>query len=284
MWVEKERPTARFPDGLRREGQTLNMQRHLTRSILLGSAALLLGALVALGACDGQALVVGGDASTLGDAGGSSAPTRWAGYLENYQLPSGSDHVTITFTSDTTGRVFFGDPPALAPPTDAAAAYPPGAIASRLDRGAPLEHFEYTMLAGNRAGDRFTFEFVPEEIWRGWCALQTPYPTVNFTPEGGDGGVIGYGCMPNVAFGEDNGACHWDDRDGGTHPIDCVRMVLCLPPPGVCDCVASSCGQNLENPRHGRMRFDLARTPQGLDGTLAAEGRGPIPVHLKPLP
>src|SRR5690349_15576045 len=80
--------------------------------------------------CKGEVLTVGNanDAGTPAPAQGSGGPAGaevWKGYFENFQFASSSDHITLTLKPDgAEGTAFFGDPPALAPPTNPDVGYP----------------------------------------------------------------------------------------------------------------------------------------------------------------
>ncbi len=255
------------------------------RSFAAGVAAL------ALMACKSQSLDVGGDASAVAAADGAAAdggmPTVWTGYLENYQLqPSGSDHVTITFTSETTGTVFFGDPPALAPPTDPDVGYPPGvklAGPGSVDRGRPQEKFAFTIQNEIRADARITFNIAPDEVWDAWCRLQQSYPLYT-DPDAS--APFEYACLPLTGYSTVNGECFLGDpsTDGGSqHPIDCGKLTLCYLMDRVCRCTATAC--NADTGGSGvKLRFDLQVTADGLNGSMAIVGGtvAPTTVHLMP--
>ncbi len=81
---------------------------------------------------------------------------------------------TISFGTHTAAVAF---PP---PATDPAADYPPNSAAYNVDPALGMVYITlglpYTVLDGKVDGQRVTFGYSVMEIFKSWCALQTPYP------------------------------------------------------------------------------------------------------------
>ncbi|HEY8091570.1 MAG TPA: hypothetical protein VIF09_27080, partial [Polyangiaceae bacterium] len=145
-----------------------------------------LGAALTVAACGGQKVDLGGgdggnagdDTGPEGGDGASPLSGTYKGYIESFKFPDGSDTVvmTLAFATDgtVTGTVFFGDGPALAPPTDSDVGYPPG-LESQGQPTLPddlLEGFAFTVLTGKYPSPRLTLGVDPGELWKQWCGLQ----------------------------------------------------------------------------------------------------------------
>lgn len=241
---------------------------------------------LAMVACNGSTLDLGaGDAST--DTTRGHAPVLWSGYLENYNLMSGSDHVALSLVvgpdESVTGTVFFGDPPPLDAPTDPEKGYPPSAagIGGGLLGGVStlsdvVEHFDFTILAGKLDGQRLTLSLVRTELWKKWCELQTTiYPLYNYVPDGGTGPLVGYGCLPNSGSSATNGACTFGDAS-----VDCVKLALCDAPARTCTCTQSACTVDV-SPMSADIKFDLQLTGDAGMGSVTGLSSTPINVHLQ---
>jgi hypothetical protein len=242
-------------------------------------------------------LVAGGNCGTVGnptppdagqttsDGGGQTNPLSgtYKGYIESFMFPDGSDTVvmTLSFAADgaVTGTVFFGDGPALAPPTDPNVGYPPGFSGDT--PGAPLEGFDFTVLKGTYAAPpRVHLQVDPAEQWKQWCELQTTiYPEYNSTSDGGCGVLLGYGCLPNAVtqFGS---SCAWGPscQQPAVTPVDCGKLALCGPL-GPCECTATSC--TVQVGPTGSVAFDMQLASGSLNGsTTGIERSQALNVHL----
>lgn len=200
-----------------------------------------------LAACKGEVLSVGNPP----DAGsGDASVDTYVGYIENFHFASGSDKVTLVLDSASTGTMTFGDGPALAPPTDPNAGYPPDFVAGAITDDPSTrneENFAYSLTSSARVGDRLTFAVVPAEVWKQWCGLQTPISD----------GQNGYGCLTNAGGGGDANGCHLGVDDAGT-PVDCAKFDLCYGG-RICQCSSASCTVDITTPRrviHVDVRFD----------------------------
>jgi hypothetical protein len=220
------------------------------------------------GAGGGGAAGVSG--TGMGGIGGSMPDATlvgtWVGYVENHYFPSGSDEVRIVITDGApSGYVVFGNgmpPPAPDPNTG----YPPsssggaaGAAGAAGAGAAPglevYEGFRYTILAGNVTRDRVRFKVESHELWKEWCALQTPVPLQD--------GSGGYGCLPNLGWSSGPEGCRiYDPNTGAERVVDCGKVQLCSF--RVCECTAQSCKAT----GYGDTVFDLDHKAKELDGSV----------------
>jgi hypothetical protein len=250
------------------------------------------GAVLLLAACGGQKVDLGGTEGGAPpqppDTGGPAADASpidgiWAGYIESYQLPSGSDLLAMTFGSGG------GDPNAMTfgvkspppPAQDPNVGYPAGFGESQ---GSQLQAFQgegfyYTAYGVSFDGTRLQFGVVSRQLWAGWCALQTSYG------QSPDGGGPAYGCLPT------GGCTDQIDSLGALscflgsapdlQPVDCGKMALCLAPGcgmgPVCSCSATGCAVDVTTPD---ITFDLQLSGGNkLDGSMAGT-LGTHNVHL----
>jgi hypothetical protein len=254
--------------------------------------------LVAVAACHGPTLDLGeGDEAgrpivSPGDDGGSCGDSRlrgtgvasfegtWSGYAQTFQLPSGSDALTLVFKQQgdgtLAGTLTFGTRPAPPPATDRDASYPPSQGQNPLNL-ASIEGVPYSTLHANVSpnGTRLQFDINTLELWQGWCALQTPHSVVTgFT---GSGTLTAYECGPSGPYnsyemGRDGGCWWYDDSspdpsfvsDAGTVPVACGMAVLCTQQ--VCTCTATSCDIDM---CQTNVHFDLQLTGSTLQGSAA---------------
>jgi hypothetical protein len=134
-------------------------------------------------ACSDHEMTVGSGPIEPDAAPPSKPTTVWSGYTTGPHFLSGSDRVTLTFTSPTSGTVVFGDPSVTVPPvTDHTAAYPPGCPLAPLYRSlnftasntvACTEHFPFTMTDVTEEPDRLRLTIDLNELWGPWCKAQT---------------------------------------------------------------------------------------------------------------
>jgi hypothetical protein len=196
----------------------------------------------------GGTVTLGADAAV--DTLGVLGPVQsWSGWVENYQFPSGSDALKLSFAVDESGNVVghitmgSGTPPA--PATDPNVGYPPGfTLGSMLPA---WEGFPFTMLDGRSTTNRLRFTINTSEPWAGWCALQTPMD---------DTGM----CLPNWGGSMDPSTNHCEmyssDSPPKTITVDCGKMELCNHMM-VCTCSATSCWLNANGVGSGQT-FDMA--------------------------
>ena len=112
------------------------------------------------------------DATVIGPLGPMQS---WTGWVENYQFPSGSDAIKFSFAADSAdqivGQVMFGGGPPLSPPTDPSVGYPPGCTDWSCGQ---IEGFSFSTVSGSFVSGRLRLAVDQNEIWKDWCALQTP--------------------------------------------------------------------------------------------------------------
>ena len=210
-----------------------------------------------------------------GGGGGNSSPVGvWAGYIEAYSFPSGSDGLEITIasvdqaTGAMTGSVRLGEGLPPAPATDGDVGYPAG---FKFNQYPWLSHegFAYTLVDATLTDARFRATFVTNELWSGWCALQTPYPM-------GDSPEHGYNCLPNWGYmGSDSGCSQPDPMTGQQVPVDCDKLFLCEKR-RVCSCDANQCVSSAQD----IVTLDVAIDGSIADGTIDVPG-GRMNVRLE---
>lgn len=192
----------------------------------------------------------GGGAADSGIVNYSLVGT-WKGYVESYQFASGSDAILLVITDEAPhGYIVFGQGTAPPVATDPEVGYPPLVETSML----PYEGFEYTLRAGDVTGDRVRFEVSSTELWKDWCALQSPIQSSS-----------GYNCIPSGIFdvSQKPSSCAWHDPESGQWvAIDCAKLHLCMF--GVCQCTANACQAKPEND----ISFDLDHEGNALDGSV----------------
>ena len=220
-----------------------------------------------LGAVDGgpnqsndAGLPPAGDAS---NDGAIVMPVQsWTGYVENYQFTSGSDAVKISFAVDPAGNligaVILGNGTPPPPATDPSVGYPPGLFSYPDEAWGALtyvaEGYAYPMHNGTLDGQRLRFGVDLQDLWRDWCALQTPLPGSS-------------GCLPNWAGMATVDTCaQTNPTTGEIVPVDCGKFGLCQLTM-MCVCDASGC--QLQD--HGAtMMFDISINNNRADGSMDA--------------
>ncbi|HEY2513147.1 MAG TPA: hypothetical protein VGI39_19900 [Polyangiaceae bacterium] len=228
----------------------------MTRSFQLRLAIWVSSFVVPALGCSTKALTLGDGPVVAEDASVPSTPDggvagTWTGYLEAYELPSGSGAVTFALTNlddgGLTGTAQFGALPPLAPPTDPDVGYPPSELKNTDTRlPATTEQFVFTVRNVVWDGSRLTFALYESEVWAAWCALQTTTYAPTCSCDALGGGTYGYGCVPlgSDGFGEPDGSngavCEVNLPDSGL-PLDlnCGKATICLS--GVCTCDATRC-------------------------------------------
>jgi hypothetical protein len=198
----------------------------------------------------------------------------YSGYIEGFKFQDGSDAVkmTLSFNADgtVTGTVFFGNGPALPPPTDANVGYPPGAQVQGDPPGvysfSPTD-FAYTILKGTYAAPRLQLQVDTKEVFKAWCELQTQiYMSCNCGPGPGCGSTFSYACLPNSAtmLGGTNCAIMPCGQTQWTS-IDCGKLTLCSTG-SPCTCTATSC--TVQVGPMGDVAFDTQVTPGAINGSV----------------
>jgi hypothetical protein len=218
--------------------------------------------------CSARPLADAGADDSAADAGASLEPLLgvWNGYVENVTFPSGSDVLTLTFASGSSGAIAgtitFGSGTPPAPPTDAYVEYMPS---SSEIPGEPIEGFAYSVVAVQFDGTRLRFGAESLEPYKPWCELQTSYSWAPLDP-------CAYGCVPDwPGMGSTNpsNVCTLNNPSGGPSvTVNCGVFMFCsgLGPLGfVCDCSATGCTVSLEAPD---TLFDMQLQPGRLDGSV----------------
>jgi hypothetical protein len=207
------------------------------------------------------------DASTGPEVGPLGPSQTWTGYVENFMFPSGSDALTITVAADSQGNAVgtitlgHGTPPA--PATDPNIGYPPSlettSAAAGLVGEAPdfyAEGYPYAFDQGALAPQRLKFTAKLNQLWTGWCSLET---------EAGDSGT----CLPStggMASGDGTSCAYGDPSHPGKYiPVDCGKFALCGIT-SVCTCTASGC--TLNSSMGGAFSLDIAISGGTANGSL----------------
>lgn len=206
-------------------------------------------------------------ANEASDAGtGALAPLAgtWTGYVENYQFPSGSGTIVLSFSGhdggSVSGTIVFGQGSPPPPPTDPTVGYyPDGVNLSSAPPGTIIEGFPYTVVAPSLAGTRARFGAVAREPYRPWCELQTSYvwmPPCDFA------------CTPSwpADISTPSDRVTLQNPSGGPNLImNTGRWAQCSGVDGVCDCDPTSCTVRFDAPN---VSFDMQMTPGHLDGSV----------------
>jgi hypothetical protein len=162
--------------------------------------------------------------------------------LDIGEVASSSYAGTISFgcVDPTSCSEPVGPPP---PASDPEAGYPPDldADAQNLLRTTPLRGTPYRMLDARAADGRLSFSFSNNDLWRDWCALQTPYPN-------DASGRSEYACVPepetcDVVYERVSSVSVSPTEIGG-------KQLLCCAGAGVCQCSAEQCNANLQGAVH----------------------------------
>jgi len=195
----------------------------------------------------------------------------WKGHypVEDYRL-QGDAVLTITgLTNDGVpcGTFRVGSGPAIPPATDRAAAYPPAEVEGV--GGGPSQFasslhlyagHSYPLMDVVNEGSRLAFTVPAKEVYRSWCALQTP-------PAGAEHSCIvvnGATCI--------GGSC----VDGAGTPISVAQLNLCVAE--ACYCSGGCCDASTLD---GQTRLELHRRS---DGTFEGSLNNLSPIYLDPVP
>jgi hypothetical protein len=253
-WGERERRilAAFFFTGMLAGGCSSN---HLLNDVGAGGQAG--AASVGLGGQAGRSGPDPVDAGYPGDASPLGANQLWTGYLENFQFPSGSDAVKLSFATDpagvVVGTVTFGAGTPPPPATDPDANYPPGQ--TQIGATTIVEGFPYTIARGTLEASRLRFTIWETEVWSGWCALQPQYPGSAW-------------CVPQSGIFSYNsdGTCSYQSGPAVTPTaIGCTKVTVCGS--GVCGCTAGSCTVSY----FGNVEFDVALSLSGANGSTTGQ-------------
>jgi hypothetical protein len=206
------------------------------------------------------------DAATGPEVGPLGPSQTWTGYVENFMFPSGSDTLAVSVAADaqgnTVGTITLGHGTPPAPATDPNIGYPPSLEMSSLGLGLATainfyaEGYPYTFDQGTQTSQRLKFTAKLNQMWAGWCSLET---------EAGDSGT----CLPNtggMSSGDGKSCAYGDPNHPGKYiPVDCGRFALCGFA-SVCTCTASGCSLN---PSMGSIvSLDIAINGGAANGSL----------------
>jgi hypothetical protein len=215
------------------------------------------------------------------DVGVLGANQSWTGYVENYQFPSGSDLITITFASDAAGNMVgtvtmgSGTPPP--PATDPNVAYPP--IVTTLSQNAlayfaaaqyVAEGFGYPMDDGILLAARMRFDVNLYDLWQSWCAIETP------AMDGSGSCVPDWNGIDSQSTSGQPICSLVNPADNQQVQIDCGKELLCQE--AVCACSTNSCTAR-QGSNSAKLSFDLSITDERADGSVIGE-LGTHNVHL----
>lgn len=185
---------------------------------------------------------------------------NWDGYIEAYDLPSGSDRIRIVLDEQGEGTVLFGDGDVLPPPTDPDAAYPPQEESIDYMKGlaeAVYEQIAYPVYETRLEASRLRLELHSSDAVADWCALQTPvYDEANDR----------YSCVPNTGGGMDENGCWYNGPNDEHIAVSCAKLSCTMS----CACTETSCSA-VDN---GVVKLDGALDDDGqtLEGTLVLNG------------
>jgi hypothetical protein len=202
----------------------------------------------------------GPDSTPVGSQGSRQS---WTGYVENHLFPSGSDAIRLLFATDSIGQIvgaaMLGEGVPPSPSTDPNVGYPPAfAAAMTSASGYWVEGYSYSMINGKLSSGRLRFSVRSNELWTGWCELQTPVNGSN-------------ACVPNwpaSCSGVEQSCVLTNPVNGQSIIVDWGKFQLCGMYSSVCLCSEAACVADLSG--GGAIDFDL--TISGGQATGSAAG------------
>jgi hypothetical protein len=157
----------------------------------------------------------------------------WDGYVEDYVFDYTSSRVRLVLDDAGHGTLEVGDAAPIPPASDPDADYPPGrqvsphGITPELLPGARYTASRLEIEAG-----RIQFGVMPDELYAGWCSLQTPVLVEPSEPY--------YQCVPLGGLSWGGEQCYLQpDGQGPWVAMSCTKLGLCN---SVCFCDESACG------------------------------------------
>jgi hypothetical protein len=253
----------------------MNNARTNTLMVLLSVATAGVG-------CSGGGSVEIGSAQTVGAELSDYAAT-WDGYVEAFNFwPDGSDRVRLTIDASGQGTFEIGNAAPLAAATDPNVGYPSITQTNTSGTGTAtslFEGFRYPIHAATVATDRIQLGVDPNELYAGWCQLQTSY---DWTAQNG-----GYNCVPlpeTENFEPSTGVCTLNFSDGTKQTVDCLKWDECFMS-SVCACTSGGCVANTA-PAGARasqygVELDGVLDTSGTTLTATVTGFGRVTVVLK---
>jgi hypothetical protein len=199
--------------------------------------------------------IITGDFTSSSLAGVWEAPpesTNFGGYFNRLVIEEASDSRGLVGSVMRLCEDGNCNPTGPPPPvTDPDIGYPPELNATEQDmlRVNILPRFDYRIFDGKVGGQRFSFWITNNDLWRDWCALQTPYPVEN-------DGRLEYYCLPDPKPIDPN--YYYDPADVNG------KELLCALDNSVCACDAEVCGIDFRGSVHS---FDLVVNGDVMQGT-----------------
>jgi hypothetical protein len=192
--------------------------------------------------CSDDVVSIGDDEESRSSGSEQDGPEAligyWDGYVEDYGFYDTSSDDTsprVRLMLDDTGHgtLEVGDAAPIPPASDPDADYPPGRQVSPLGITPELvPGARYTALRLEIEAGRIRFGVKPEELYAGWCSLQTSVLVDSSEPY--------YQCVPLGALSWGGEQCYVQpDGQGPWLAMSCTKLGLCN---SVCFCDESACG------------------------------------------
>jgi hypothetical protein len=194
----------------------------------------------------------------------------WSGYFENFTFPSKSDNLLLSLSQNADGSgkisVVLGMGPPPAPPTSAAATWPPTTDPSSVMdltelAGSYIEGFTYDAYDVQWDGGRLRFVINDDEPWQPYCQLQTSYYVTENMP-------AGYQCIPGNGSGSGNSdgstTCYAANGQPKPPVVSCMQAFAC---DMLCACDAAGCGAQVSR----TTSFDITFTGTKGQGNVAID-------------
>jgi hypothetical protein len=234
------------------------------------ASALVLALATFSGACSDDVVSIGdGEERRLSgnvDDGAEPLVGYWDGYVEDYVFDYTSNRVRLVLDDAGHGTLEVGDAEPIPPATDPDADYPPDRKVSPLGITPELlPGARYTALRLEIEAGRIQFGVMPDELYAGWCSLQTPLLVEPSEPY--------YQCVPSGGLSWGGEQCYV--RPDGQElwvAMSCTKLGLCN---SVCLCDESACGlQDRNGSLPPSVRVDAALQDGGslLVGTMIVDG------------
>jgi hypothetical protein len=195
----------------------------------------------------------------------------WEGYVQGSPIGDEKSSLRLNIlganSNGLCGTLTVGthtEPVTFPAATDPTAWYPPTFSPDELRSGSfgPILGYVYTVLSGEIAGQRTTFDVSYREIFNTWCELQTSYAKNLAYPE--------YGCLPANSGGylsnDPADQCYISLMSGERQYVPCAQGWLCRDMNSVCSCTSAGC-----TAASGGLRFDLLFNGNQAAGTFGSD-------------